>query len=148
MNTPRKTYCGTFDYLAPEMIDKSGHDERLDIWCLGVLTYELLTGKTPFLVKGPREEVKKIIVKNILEVNISFPNDFPILAKNFILGVLKRRPEERMTIKEMLNHEWLDLSKNNRADQLTLMHKMGGKDGLSINAQDHNIIEALNKRIR
>lgn len=92
--------------------------------------------------------MKKIIVKNILEVNISFPNDFPILAKNFILGVLKRRPEERMTIKEMLNHEWLDLSKNNRADQLTLMHKMGGKDGLSINAQDHNIIEALNKRIR
>jgi serine/threonine protein kinase len=39
LNKPRKTYCGTVDYLAPEMIDKSGHDEKLDIWCIGVLVY-------------------------------------------------------------------------------------------------------------
>ena len=54
-NKPRKTYCGTVDYLAPEMIDKSGHDERLDIWCIGVLVYELLTGKTPFVVNNKRK---------------------------------------------------------------------------------------------
>ena len=45
----RKTYCGTIDYLAPEMIEQTGHDERLDIWCIGVLVYELLTGRTPFI---------------------------------------------------------------------------------------------------
>ena len=44
----RKTYCGTLDYLAPEMILEKGHDEKLDVWCLGVLLYELLTGKAPF----------------------------------------------------------------------------------------------------
>ena len=44
----RVTYCGTAPYLAPEMILKEGHDERLDYWCLGVLAYELLCGYAPF----------------------------------------------------------------------------------------------------
>jgi len=59
---PRKTYCGTVDYLAPEMIDKSGHDEKLDIWCLGVLVYELLTGKTPFVTENAKGPDKKKII--------------------------------------------------------------------------------------
>lgn len=47
-NHMRTTYCGTLDYLAPEMIMESGHDEKIDYWSLGVLIYELLTGKAPF----------------------------------------------------------------------------------------------------
>ena len=40
----RSTYCGTPLYLAPEMIKEIGHDQHLDIWCIGVLMFELLTG--------------------------------------------------------------------------------------------------------
>ena len=58
-------------------------------------------------MKGPKHETKKIIEQNILEVNITFPNDFPILAKSFILGMVKRLPEERQGLEEIMNHEWL-----------------------------------------
>ena len=45
----RETYCGTLDYLAPEMVERQHkHDFSVDIWSIGVLTYELLTGLSPF----------------------------------------------------------------------------------------------------
>lgn len=46
--------------------------------------------------KGP--DKKKIIEQNILNINISFPNDFPILAKGFVLGMIKRDPKHRLTL--------------------------------------------------
>ena len=47
-NQLRNTYCGTPDYLSPEMILGTGHNEKLDIWSLGILMFELLHGHTPF----------------------------------------------------------------------------------------------------
>lgn len=51
----RNTYCGTPDYLCPEMIMGTGHNEKLDIWTLGVLMFELLIGTPPFT---PKERIK------------------------------------------------------------------------------------------
>ena len=38
----RTTLCGTLDYLAPEMLNGCGYDEKIDLWCLGVFTYEMV----------------------------------------------------------------------------------------------------------
>lgn len=44
----RKTLCGTLDYLPPEMVLGKEHSEKVDLWALGVLTYEFLCGNPPF----------------------------------------------------------------------------------------------------
>lgn len=42
------TFCGTLDYVSPEIVSGTDYDSRVDIWSIGVLSYELLTGKPPF----------------------------------------------------------------------------------------------------
>jgi len=48
VETSRRTYCGTLDYAPPEVLERKSYDASVDIWCIGILTYELLTGRVPF----------------------------------------------------------------------------------------------------
>ena len=98
----RSTYCGTLEYLAPEMIDRSGHDTRLDLWNLGILLFELLTGNAPFQSNNQEELFGKIKGNRI-----GFPKNFPMAAKDLVKGLLKPNPSERITISELLNHPWV-----------------------------------------
>jgi len=47
----RKTFCGTYEYMAPEVINEEYYNKSIDIWSLGILLYELLHGYSPFRVK-------------------------------------------------------------------------------------------------
>jgi len=104
-NTKRMTYCGTPDYLAPEMIKKEGHDQSIDIWNLGVLLFELLAGNAPFGGSNQRE-----LFSNILKLRINFPKNFPKLAKDLVLKLLKVDPKERLSLDAVISHPWF---KNN-----------------------------------
>lgn len=48
IRSQRQTFCGTLDYVPPEIVTGEFYDEKADVWCLGVLCYELCTGKAPF----------------------------------------------------------------------------------------------------
>ena len=95
----RTTMCGTPIYLAPEIIKEEGHNEKVDIWCVGVLLFELVTGSLPF--KGSDLDSLK---KNILSLNISWPKDINLDAKNLIMKILKLDPDSRISFEDMLQH--------------------------------------------
>ncbi|TMW63105.1 hypothetical protein Poli38472_002046 [Pythium oligandrum] len=100
----RRTFCGTPDYLSPEVLVGDEYDYRVDIWSVGVLTYEFLFGYTPFHVDNQVE-----MYKRIEGVQFEFPAEPEVSesAKRFISGLLKRRPGDRMTLREASEHEWL-----------------------------------------
>ena len=114
-NEQRKTVCGTPIYLAPEMINKKGHDGHIDIWCIGVLLFELITGRVPF--QGNDIDTLKYNIRNM---NIAWPSDINNEAKDLISKILKYNPEERLTIEEILNHIFIKKYYPNAINNLIL----------------------------
>ena len=95
----RTTICGTPIYLAPEIISNIGHDEKIDIWCLGVLIFELTTGKAPW--KG--DDVKTVKY-NISQLNINWPKNMDKDTRDLISKILRIMPEERPSLRQILMH--------------------------------------------
>ena len=102
----RKTFCGTPEYIAPEMLLKKGHDTRVDIWSVGVLMFELLSGYSPFVAKNNQD-----LYQNIRRLKIQWPKDMQPLAKNLIGKILKLNPLDRPSLQEVLDHQWFKQTK-------------------------------------
>ncbi|XP_003463696.2 aurora kinase A [Cavia porcellus] len=98
----RTTLCGTLDYLPPEMIEGRMHDEKVDLWSLGVLCYEFLVGKPPFEAHTHQETYKRIS-----RVEFTFPDFVTEGARDFISRLLKHNPSQRPTLSEVLEHPWV-----------------------------------------
>ena len=95
----RTTVCGTPVYLAPEIINNQGHDEHVDIWCIGVLLFELMAGYSPW--QGSDVQTVKY---NISRLKIQWPRDMDRDAADLISRILKYNPEERLPLSQMLLH--------------------------------------------
>uniref|UniRef100_UPI00358E74B3 aurora kinase C-like n=1 Tax=Myxine glutinosa TaxID=7769 RepID=UPI00358E74B3 len=98
----RKTVCGTLDYLPPEMIEHKLYDEKVDLWCVGVLCYELLNGKPPFQTQSRSETYN-----NILKVQVHYPSTMSEGSKDLISRLLKHNPVTRLSLTEVLAHPWV-----------------------------------------
>lgn len=102
----RTTFCGTLDYMAPEMLRGLGHSAKVDVWAIGVLLYEMLHGYPPFNSKDELEKSRQI-------GNADYRCDFYVSRKaaDLISRLLVKEPAERLTLEEILNHPWLLSSK-------------------------------------
>lgn len=121
----RTTLCGTLDYLPPEMVECRAHNDKVDLWALGVLTYEFLCGAPPF------EELSgaKATYRRIARIEFTIPPHVSDEASDLIRRVrrlpmnecqclkdrtltspeqlLQYNPEQRLALKHVLRHPWI-----------------------------------------
>ncbi|EGR52792.1 uncharacterized protein TRIREDRAFT_53402 [Trichoderma reesei QM6a] len=104
-NSRRKTLCGTLDYLPPEMIKPGSSDnyynEKVDLWSLGVLTYEFLVGEAPF------EDTPVMTQRRIARADMQIPKFVSPEAADLISRLLVLDPENRIPLDEVQRHPWI-----------------------------------------
>ncbi|KAJ9475506.1 putative Calcium/calmodulin-dependent protein kinase I (putative) [Pseudozyma hubeiensis] len=105
--TVLSTTCGTPGYMAPEIFKKTGHGKPVDMWAIGVITYFLLCGYTPFDRDTTMEEMQAIINADYRFEPKQYWEDVSDQAKDFINKLLTIDPSKRPTAKQALQHQWL-----------------------------------------
>lgn len=111
LNEFRDTYCGTLLYMAPEMIIGGGHDQKLDVWTIGIMCYELLHGITPFY--DPHKinrnfDLRKQIINNIKNINFNLDSNLSKSASKVIKDMLKFDKNLRPTTAQILKYKFFE----------------------------------------
>ncbi|KAG5340406.1 Calcium/calmodulin-dependent protein kinase type I [Termitomyces sp. J132] len=99
--------CGTPGYMAPEIFKKTGHGKPVDVWAMGVVTYFLLGGYTPFDRDSQQLEMEAIIAGDYKFEPAEYWVNVSDTAKDFVRQCLTLDPHKRPTADEMLEHKWL-----------------------------------------
>ncbi|GAA5815869.1 hypothetical protein MFLAVUS_009388 [Mucor flavus] len=97
------TVCGTPDYLAPEIILSKGYTKTVDWWGLGVLIFEMVVGRAPFLDKNPVNLYQKI-----LECRVDWSEDISPDLKDLLQNLLTCDLEARYVGEQVMEHRWFD----------------------------------------
>uniref|UniRef100_A0A1A9X331 Protein kinase domain-containing protein n=1 Tax=Glossina brevipalpis TaxID=37001 RepID=A0A1A9X331_9MUSC len=99
------TLCGSPMYMAPEVIMSLQYDAKADLWSLGTIVYQSLTGKAPFYAQTPNE------LKHYYETNENLapkiPNGVSVELRDLLLGMLRRNAKDRISFESFFNHRFL-----------------------------------------
>ena len=106
----RTTFCGTYEYMAPEMINDEFYDTGIDIWSLGVLLYEMIHGYSPFRANRFTKDAKKAQVEifiNIKNNNYTINKNISDECIDLIDKLLTTDTAKRIKIEELFMHPWV-----------------------------------------
>ncbi|KAM9749127.1 serine/threonine-protein kinase ULK1 isoform 3-T3 [Dama dama] len=107
-NMMAATLCGSPMYMAPEVIMSQHYDGKADLWSIGTIVYQCLTGKAPFQASSPQDlrlfyEKNKTLVPTI-------PRETSAPLRQLLLSLLQRNHKDRMDFDEFFHHPFLDAS--------------------------------------
>lgn len=108
--TRQNTFCGTAEYVSPEMLSGDLVDKSADLWAYGCIIYHMFTGFSPFKSKSPF-----LVFKKIRELDIHYPDSIPDLAKDLIVKLLHIKSENRIGYKDfndLKSHKFFDIDFN------------------------------------
>ena len=98
---------GTLSFVAPEVLKGKPYDKTVDLWSIGIIAYLLLCGFLPF----DDEHSEREIARQTIQDPVPFPNDIwdklSNEAKEFVDGLLQKKPEDRMSITQVLESKWI-----------------------------------------
>lgn len=115
----RSTFCGTAEYVSPEMLFGEVVGFEADYWALGCIIFKLITGTSPF-----KEKSQFLVFQNIKTLTIKWPDTIQKSSKDLIVKLLKHKPEERLGSKcfdDIINHDFFkDESGDNIVNSMKL----------------------------
>lgn len=140
--------AGSLGYVAPEVLTNNGHGKPCDIWSIGVITYTLLCGYSPFIaesVDGFLEECNQH--KDPVKFHSPYWDNITDEAKQFILRALTMDPNKRPTSTELLGDTWIS-DKNIASKSTNILPNV--KKGFDLRGKLHLAIEnvKLQKRLK
>ena len=133
----RSTFCGTMEYMAPEIVGSENYDYSVDIWSLGILLYELLFGHSPFKANSTNN-----IIQNIKSHELNYDDKNKKISnscKDLIQKLLNINPQKRLKIKDILEHRFIKkYSKKFSSKKLQSLNEDKIQNQLSKNLNDVN----------
>ena len=101
---------GTPGYMSPEVLNRQRHGIAVDYFALGVVVYEFMTGRRPYVGRNRREVKEHIMARQVKLVRSQVPDGWSLESVDFVNKLLQRRPEERLGCNgplEVKSHIWL-----------------------------------------
>ena len=135
----RATFCGTMEYMAPEIVGSEMYDFSVDIWSLGILLYELIMGHSPFRSKSKKD--RNIMIK-IKKHDLVFDKDKNISKEciDLINRLLDVNPETRLKIKDIFEHPFILANENK------IKYNKISQNKESLDDSNENAIKMYNKK--
>lgn len=133
--------AGSLGYAAPEVLQGTGHGKPCDVWSLGVITYTLLCGYSPFRAEDVDGFLREVYTNNVV-FHERYWRDVSLPARELILKCLSINPQDRCTVKELLEDPWLAPIKCHAADKSAdLLENI--KSGFNARTKLRQVIEVV-----
>ena len=128
----RETFCGTTEYMSPELVKNQGYGKEIDVWSLGILLYEMIHGYSPFRPNKPHFN-EKDVMENIINHNINFSKKVSDECKALIYGLLDPNINKRYKVEDIFNSEFVKRYENTQVGSKTINNEKNYTNQSQIN---------------